>query len=122
LKKANGTLSTKLHPDKSIKATKEVQVLNEEKMKHINSAKTFLTASGFAEPHSPWRANSFKVGYDGVKKWIRQKVVHKENKNDRDIVVLIILDILKDRNFQAIEHSMDCVKIQEQPNQLIHLI
>jgi curved DNA-binding protein CbpA len=42
VKKAYRKLSSRYHPDKSVNATKEVQALNEEKMKSINSAKKFL--------------------------------------------------------------------------------
>ncbi len=36
-----------------------------------------------------------------------------EIEHDRDIVVLIIRDILKDRNFQIIENLIDCEPVQE---------
>jgi DnaJ-class molecular chaperone len=42
VKKAYRKISPLYHPDKSLKVTKEVQAFNEEKMKCINIAKTFL--------------------------------------------------------------------------------
>lgn len=138
VKKAYYKFSQQYHPDKSRQATEEVQALNEEKMKCINSAKDFLEdktwkrlyeeffkqsappqpfnhslwslrligkpeSSGFAEPPSPRQVNSYEVSYDRARKWIRQKVDRKEIEHDRDIVALIIRDILKDRNYQLIE-------------------
>jgi curved DNA-binding protein CbpA len=138
VKKAYRKLSAQYHPDKSVNATKEVQALNEEKMKSINSAKKFLDSkkwkfiyesyykqithptpfnhskwssrligkpesSGFASPSSPRRVHSYEDSYDKAKRWIRQKVDRREIEHDRDIVALIIRDILKNRNDQLIE-------------------
>ena len=138
VKKAYRKLSAQYHPDKSVNATKEVQALNEEKMKSINSAKKFLASkqlkfiyesyykqithptpfnhsrwssrligkpesSGFASPSSPRRVHSYEDSYDKAKRWIKQKVDRKEIEHDRDIVALIIRDILKNRNDQLIE-------------------
>ena len=46
----------------------------------------------------------YEDSYDKAKKWIKQKVDRREIEHDRDIVALIIRDILKDRNFELIEH------------------
>jgi hypothetical protein len=44
----------------------------------------------------------------------------KEIEHDRDIVALIIRDILWDRNFQIIENLRNCEPIQEHLNELIN--
>jgi hypothetical protein len=60
-------------------------------------------SSGFASPSSPRRVHSYEDSYDKAKRWIRQKVDRREIEHDRDIVALIIRDILKNRNYQLIE-------------------